>query len=88
MSEPQRRGPEDLTPADRDELRRAHQRLRNASHALEALVATDPRRGRWPPEPAPPEALEAARQDLQRAYELLARCHRELLGLGDQGPPP
>ncbi len=82
MGADERRTPQELSPGDRDELHRAHQRLRNASHALEALVATGPLRGRWLPEPAPPEALEAARDDLQRAYELLASCHHDLLGLG------
>lgn len=85
MSDEDRRGPAELSAADRDQLRRAHQRLRNTSHALEALVATEPLRGRWPPEPAPPDALEAAASDLHQAYELLARCHQALLGLGRPG---
>jgi len=74
-------------------LHRAYQRLRNTSQALEALVATDPIRGRWAPEPAPAEALRAARADLAKAYEELDRRHRELVdweasstGQGD-GPP-
>lgn len=86
MNDDEQRGPADLSPADRDQLRRAHQRLRNTSHALEALVATEPSRGRWPPEPAPPDVLEAATHDLHRAYVMLTRCHQELLGLGVPGP--
>jgi len=57
-AEPRR--PEALTDAEREVLHRAHQRLRNTSQALEALVATDPIRGRWAPAPAPAEALRAA----------------------------
>jgi len=70
---------EALSGEDREVLHRAHQRLRNASQALEALVATDPIRGRWAPEPAPAEALQGARADLQKAYEALDRRHDELV---------
>lgn len=63
-------------------MRRAHLRLRNASSALEALVATEPIRGRWAPEPATPEALEGARSDLHRAYQALLVLDEELLGWG------
>ncbi len=80
---PQR--PEALSADQRETLHRAHQRLRNASQALEALVATDPIRGRWAPEPAPAEALQGARADLQKAYEELERRHDELLDWN--GPP-
>lgn len=73
------RRPEALSGEDREVLHRAHQRLRNASQALEALVATDPIRGRWAPEPAPAEALRGARADLQKAYEALDRRHDELV---------
>jgi len=66
-------------------LHRAHQRLRNTSQALEALVATDPIRGRWAPEPAPAEALQAARADLAKAYEALERNNDDLV---DWGAPP
>ncbi|HEX3394921.1 MAG TPA: hypothetical protein VHS52_10365 [Acidimicrobiales bacterium] len=73
-------------------LHRAHQRLRNASQALEALVATDPIRGRWAPAPAPAEALRAARSDLRRAYDDLDRRHQELVDWDDPEtetvPPP
>jgi hypothetical protein len=79
------RRPEALSAEDREVLHRAHQRLRNASQALEALVATDPIRGRWAPTPAPPEALQAARADLEEAYAQLDRRHRELV---DWGTPP
>ncbi len=66
-------------------LHRAHQRLRNTSQALEALIATDPIRGRWAPEPAPAEALQGARAELHKAYEDLERHHDELL---DWNAPP
>lgn len=79
--------PEDLSAEERRQLHRSHQRLRNASQALEALVATEPIRGRWNPEPATPEALDGARAELRRAYEGLARCHHELLGW-DAPPGP
>lgn len=80
------RRPDDLSTEEREQLHRAHQGLRNASHALESLVATDPLRGRWKPEPAPPEALDAARDDLHQAYERLARCHQDLLGWEPPSP--
>jgi hypothetical protein len=70
----------DLSPDERARLRRAHQNLRAASQELEALVATEPLRNRWEPEPAPPEILAAARAELLRTYEELARCHEEILG--------
>jgi len=73
------RRPEALTGEDREVLHRAHQRLRNLSQALEALIATDPIRGRWAPEPAPAEALRAARDDLRHAYDDLEHRHDELV---------
>ncbi len=73
------RRPEALSDDDRETLHRAHQRLRNASQALEALVATDPIRGRWAPEPAPAEALQDARANLQTAYRQLEASHDELI---------
>ena len=73
------RRPEDLSAEERETLHRAHQRLRNASQALEALVATDPIRGRWAPAPAPAEALQGARTDLQKAYAALERRHDEIV---------
>jgi len=68
-------------------LHRAHQRLRNASQALEALVATDPIRGRWAPAPAPAEALQGARAELKKAYDALDRRHDELVDWNDAEPP-
>ncbi|MGI9097646.1 MAG: hypothetical protein ACR2H2_03985 [Solirubrobacteraceae bacterium] len=76
----QSRGAEELTAEKRQRLRRAHERLRAASKELEVLVATEPIKGRWAPEPAPAEILDVARADLQRAYEGVARCHHEVLG--------
>lgn len=76
---------EELSAEDRERVRRAHVRLRNASSALEALVATEPARGRWAPQPATPEALEGARSDLHRAYHALLRLDEELLGWGPPG---
>ncbi|MGI8801302.1 MAG: hypothetical protein ACR2KV_03885 [Solirubrobacteraceae bacterium] len=71
----------DLSPDQRKQLRRTHERLRAASQELEGLVATEPVRGRWDPEPPPPEILDTARAGLRQAYEELTRCHEELLGV-------
>jgi hypothetical protein len=60
------RGADELAAEERRRLRRAHERLRAASKELEALIATEPIKGRWAPEPAPVEILDAARADLQR----------------------
>lgn len=79
---------EPLSVDEREQLRRAHQRLRNTSNALEALVATEPLRGRWPPEPAPPAALAAAAGDLHDAYEALVLVHHRLVGLDRRGFGP
>ncbi len=89
MSDEPRR-PEHLTAEERTRLQRAHQWLRNASSALEALTATDPLKGRWTPAPAPDEALDGARADLRNAYEAIVRHHRELFGWDDSvgGTPP
>lgn len=76
----QSRAPEELTEDERKTLRRAHERLRSASQELQALEATEPIKGRWEPEPAPTEILDAARADVHRAYRELALCHREMLG--------
>ena len=73
------RKPEEFSKEQRQRLHRAHQSLRNASHALEALTVVEPVRGRWVPTPAPVEALEAAQNDLQRAYQELWRVRQELL---------
>lgn len=74
------RSPEELSDDERQRIHLAHQRLRNSSQALESLLAPETRRGRWPPTPAPPEALAAARDDLRAAYERVERAHAELLG--------
>ena len=72
--------PEELTADERRLLRRANERLRTASKELEALVATDPIKNRWEPDPAPPEILQAARDELATAWTELQRRYRELLG--------
>ena len=77
--------PEELTGDERRQLRRANERLRTASKELEALVATDPIKNRWEPDPAPPEILQAARDELATAWSELQRRYRELLGWE---PPP
>jgi hypothetical protein len=73
------RKPEELSKEQREQLHRAHQTLRNASHALEALTVVEPVRGRWAPKPAPIEALEAAQNALHRACQELWRVHQDLL---------
>ena len=72
--------PEELNEEERRRLRRAHERLRTATYEIMALVATDPIKNRWEPEPAPPEILDAARRELQTAWDELGRSYRELLG--------
>jgi hypothetical protein len=72
--------PEELTDDERRELRRAHERLRTAAQEVMSLVATEPIKNRWAPEPAPPEILDAARRELQTAWDGLTRSYRELLG--------
>jgi len=73
------RKPEELSKEQREQLHRAHQTLRNASHALEALTVVAPVRGRWAPTPAPVEALEAAQNALYLACQEFWRIHQELL---------
>lgn len=68
------------SPDERFELRRAHERLRTASKDLQSIVATDPIKGRWEPERAPPEILDAAREELRLAYAGLTACQAEILG--------
>jgi hypothetical protein len=80
--------PEELTEDERRQLRRAGERLRTASKELESLVATDPIKNRWTPEPAPPEILEAARSELATAWNELVRGYRELLGWEPPAPAP
>ncbi len=72
--------PEDLTEDERRRLRRASERLRTASKELESLVATDPIKNRWTPEPAPPEILDAARVELAAAWREMTRSYSDLLG--------
>lgn len=74
------RGVGDLAAEERQRLRHAHGRLRAASKELEALIATEPIRGRWEPEPAPAEILDAARAALRRAYAEVERSQHEILG--------
>lgn len=79
-------GEEALTEDQRTQLRRAHQRLRTASKELEVLVSTEPLKKRWEPEPAPPEILAAARDELHQAYDALVEVQRELLGWDRPAP--
>ncbi len=79
--------PEELTEDERRQLRRASERLRTASKELESLVATEPIKNRWAPEPAPPEILDAARDELGAAWGELVRGYRELLGWEPPVPP-
>jgi hypothetical protein len=76
----QSRGADELTAEERQRLRRAHERLRAASKDLESLIATEPIKGRWAPEPAPAEILDAARGELRRAYAEVDRSQHEILG--------
>jgi hypothetical protein len=80
MMRPMPGTPEELSEDERRRLRRAGERLRTASKELESLVATEPIKNRWEPEPAPPEILDAARAELATAWSELARGYRELLG--------
>ncbi len=80
MAGSERRRPEELDDEERARISRAHHRLRNASQALEALIATPKQRGRWEPRPPTEEALEAARTELRSAYEAVWRLDDELLG--------
>lgn len=74
------RAPEELSADERRRLRRAHERLRTATQEVMSLIATEPIKNRWEPEPAPPQILAAARAELQAAWDELARSYRELLG--------
>jgi len=76
----EQRKPEELSEEERQRLHRAQQRLRNASQALEALTVIEPLRGRWTPTPAPPEALAAARAELDQAYREVVGALSEVLG--------
>ena len=72
--------PEELTADERRRLRRAHERLRTAAQEVMALVATEPIKNRWAPEPAPPEILAAAKAELATAWSEFARAYRDVLG--------
>lgn len=74
------RRPAELSEEERARLRRTHQRVRNASQALEALTVVEQLRGRWVPTPAPPEALDAAWREFQDSYQEVGRVLGELLG--------
>jgi hypothetical protein len=76
-----RRKPEELDEDERQRLHRAHQRLRNASQALEALTVIERQPRRWAANPAPPEALDAATAELHGAVQELWRAQRELLAI-------
>lgn len=76
-----------LNADERARMRRAHERLRSASKELEVLVATEPIKNRWEPEPAPTAILDAARAELLQAWEGVERCQRETLGW-DAAPVP
>lgn len=80
-----RRKPEELSEEERQQLHQAHQRLRNASSALEALTVVKPVRGRWAANPAPAEVLDAAQTELQAACAELWQVQSDLLSWD---PPP
>jgi hypothetical protein len=73
--------PDELDEDGRLRLHRAHQRLRNASQAFEALTVIEKVRGRWAATPAPPEALAAAGSELAESYEEVWSVLDELLDL-------
>jgi hypothetical protein len=73
--------PDELDDDARQRLHRAHQRLRNASQAFEALTVIEKVKGRWAATPAPPEALAAAGGELEAAYRELWTALDELLSL-------
>jgi two-component sensor histidine kinase len=73
---PRRTG--DFTADERQRLRIVHHRLRNASQAMESLLATEQLPRRWAPEPAPEEAVDGAKAELEQAYQGVMECHRDL----------
>ncbi|MGH3914807.1 MAG: hypothetical protein ACRDTC_15570 [Pseudonocardiaceae bacterium] len=73
------RKPAELTAEQRQRLHQVHQRVRNTSHALEALTVVEPVRGRWVATPAPDDALEAAQHDFHAACQEFWRAQQELL---------
>ncbi|HEX3539545.1 MAG TPA: hypothetical protein VHT75_03790 [Acidimicrobiales bacterium] len=68
----------DFDAEERQRLRIVHHRLRNASQAIESLLATEPMKGRWAPAAATPEAVEGAKKEFELAYQAVVACHREL----------
>lgn len=82
------RKPEELSEDERQRLHGAHQRLRNASSALEALTVVKPVRGRWQANPTPPDVLAAAQHELQDAYEQLRRVQADLLNADEAAAAP
>ncbi|MEA2972900.1 MAG: hypothetical protein QOG82_1358 [Actinomycetota bacterium] len=80
------RKPDELDEDERQRLHRAHQRLRNASQAFEALTVIEKVRGRWAATPAPPEALEAAGRELDESYREVWAILDELLSLDPPSP--
>jgi hypothetical protein len=73
--------PDELDEDARQRLHRAHQRLRNASQAFEALTVIEKVKGRWAATPAPPEALAAAGSELDGSYRDLWAVLDDLLNL-------
>ena len=73
--------PDELDDEGRQRLHRAHQRLRNASQAFEALTVIEKVKGRWTATPAPPEALAAAGSELSQSYQELWAILDEFLSL-------
>jgi hypothetical protein len=79
MAEP--RTPDELDEDERQRLHRAHQRLRNASQAFEALTVIEKVKGRWAATPAPPEALTGAGVEFSQSYREVWEVLGELLSL-------
>jgi two-component sensor histidine kinase len=68
----------DFDAEERQRLRIVHHRLRNASQAIESLLATEPMKGRWAPAAPTPEAVEGAKNEFEQAYQAVVTCHRQL----------
>jgi two-component sensor histidine kinase len=78
MAEDRARRTGDFTAEERQRLRIVHHRLRNASQAIESLLATEQLPRRWAPEPAPVEAVDGAKEELAQSYQAVLDCHRDL----------
>lgn len=76
--EPPAAATQELTADERQRLRIVHHRLRNASQAIEALLATEQLKGRWAPTRPTTEAVEGAKAELAQAFEKVMDCHRQL----------